>query len=399
MEFIARQPIFDRERKVVAYELLHRSSEENRCAEPDLNIASRQLMGTAMLLGIDALSTGHTVFINCTEDMLRGGYATLFPAEQTVVEVLETVEGTPEVVRACAELRNAGYTIALDDFEDRPEQEPLIEVADIIKVDLRLTSIEKRADMVSRYAKNGRIMLAEKVESNEEFETAAGQGYTLFQGYFFCKPRMLRTKSVRSINPLQARIMRLLSREALDFYEVEMLIKSDPALCFRLLRYLNSAAFSFRHELRSILEAATMLGERELRKWLLLVSAIMAGNRNPELVKTALVRARFAEMLGPRMGVTGPLAFLMGLVSLMHVILDLPLDDVAGQLAIPTGIRDALIGTPGQLRSCLEVVVEYESGNWDGCEALLRERPVRMDLLVANYCDAVKWAEELMKHC
>ena len=398
MEFIARQPIFDRERNVVAYELLHRSTEENRCAELDLNKASRQMLGTAMLLGFDTLSSGNTVFINCTEEMLRGGYATLFPAKQTVVEVLETVEGTPEVVRACRELRNAGYTIALDDFEDRSEQAPLIDVADIIKVDFRLTPARGRAQLVHRYAKNNRIMLAEKVESNVEFETAAELGYKLFQGYFFCKPRMLTTKSVRSMNPLQARIMRLLSREALDFHEVEMLIKSDPALCFRLLRYLNTAAFSFRHELRSILEAATMLGERELRKWLLLVSVIMAGNRNSVLVTTALVRARFAELMGPAMQVPGPTAFLLGLVSLMHVILDLPQSEVAEQLAIPTQVRDALHGKSGQLRSCLELVVEYESGNWSRCEVMLRDRHVPMNVLVANYCDAVKWAEELMSN-
>jgi EAL and modified HD-GYP domain-containing signal transduction protein len=396
MEFIARQPIFDLQHNLVAYELLHRSSEENRCAQPNLEIASRQMMGTAMLLGFDTLSSGHTVFINCTEEMLRGGYVTLFPAEQTVVEVLETVEPSPHVVRACRDLKKAGYTIALDDFDDRHGQAQLIDVADIVKVDFRLTSAEERGQMVRRYATNGRIMLAEKVESNEEFSSAAEQGYQLFQGYFFCKPKMLSTKSVRSVNPLQLRVMRLLSRDTLDFQEVEMLIKSDPALCFRLLRYLNSAAYCFRREVRSVLEAVTMLGEKELRKWLLLVSAIMAGNRNPELVKTAVMRARFAETLGPKLGVSGPVAFLLGLLSLMHVILDLLPSEVAEQLAIPEEIRDALLGNPGPLQTCLEVVLDYETGNWDKCDTLLRECNVQMDALVTSYRDAVKWAELLM---
>ena len=396
MEFIARQPIFDLDHKVVAYELLHRSSEENRCAETNLEIASRQMMGTAMLVGFDALSSGHTVFINCTEEMLRGGYPTLFPAEQTVVEVLETVEATPAVVRACRELKKAGYTIALDDFEDRPGLADLIALADIIKVDFRLTSAEERAQLVRRYGKNGRMLLAEKVESNEEFASAVGQGYKLFQGYFFCKPRMLATRSVRSLNPLHVRVMRLLSRETLDFREVEMFIKSDPALCFRLLRYLNSAAFSFQRELRSILEAVSMLGEKELRKWLLLVSAIMAGNRNPELVKTALVRARFAELLGPRMHEAGSMAFLLGLLSLMPAILDLPLAQVAEQLAIPTDVRNALLGHPGPSRTCLDLVVAYESGQWDVCETLMNSCQIPVDLLVKNYCESVKWAEGLV---
>ncbi len=396
MEFIARQPIFDLKRNVVAYELLHRSSEENRCAEPNLELASRQMMGTAMLLGFDTLSSGHTIFVNCTEEMLCGGYPTLFPPEQTVVEVLETVQPSREVISACTDLKSAGYTIALDDFENRSGQERLIEVADIIKVDFRSTSTSERALLVQQYAKNGRIMLAEKVETNEEFANAAEQGYTLFQGYFFSKPRMLSTKSVRSVNPLQVRIMRMLSREMLDFREVEMLIKSDPALCFRLLRYLNSASFCFRHEVASILEAVMMLGEKEVRKWLLLVSAIMAGNRKPELVTTAMVRARFTELVAPKMGLSASLGFLLGLLSLMHAILDLPLADVVEQLAVPNEIRTALVGTPSRWSSCLAVVLAYESGDWQLCELLLREHYFPMETLVTDYCEAVKWADSIM---
>ncbi len=142
-----------------------------------------------------------------------------------------------------------------------------------------------------------------------------------------------------------------------------------------------------------------MLGERELRKWLLLVSAIMAGNRKPELVTTALVRARFAELIGPSLEVSGPLGFLLGLLSLLHAILDLPMAEVAEQLAVPTGIRGALMGSPGNLRYCLELVVAYETGDWGLCEELVRERRVRMDVLVTKYCEAVQWAETLMKSC
>lgn len=397
MEFIARQPIFDLQRNVVAYELLHRSSGENRCAEPNLDLASRQMMLTAMLVGLDALSGGHTVFINCTEQMLRDGYPTLFPPEQTVVEVLETVEPSPEVIGACNDLKKAGYTIALDDFENRPDQEPLIDIADIIKVDFRLTASAERASLVEDYATNGRILLAEKVESNEEFTIAAKQGYTLFQGYFFCKPRIVSTHSVRSVNPQQMRILRLLSHAVLDFREVETLIKSDPALCFRLLRYLNSAAFCLRREVRSILEAVTLLGERELRKWLLLVSAVMSAGPKTELATTALVRARFAELVAPMMRLPASMAFLLGLLSLMHAILDLPLSDVTEQLAVPPEIREALQGRSNRMRTCLDLVAAYESGDWGRCKILSREQHIPMDRLVTSYCDAVQWAETLIK--
>jgi c-di-GMP-related signal transduction protein len=185
MEFIARQPMFDVNRRLVAYELLFRNSEENRCAEADLDIASREMMATAMLVGFDVLSDGHTIYLNCTEDLLCGGYPTLFPSKQTVVEVLETVEVNAAVVSACKGLKEAGYGIALDDFEDHPDQKPLIELADVIKVDLRLTSSEERARFMQKYGGNGRRLLAEKVESDEEFASAAEQGYSLFQGYFY----------------------------------------------------------------------------------------------------------------------------------------------------------------------------------------------------------------------
>jgi c-di-GMP-related signal transduction protein len=395
MEFIARQPIFNLQRGVVAYELLFRSSEENLCLAADLDSASRQMMGTAMLMGLDVLAGGQTIYVNCTEEMLCGRYATLFPAQHTVLEVLETVKPSAAVILACQELKSAGYRIALDDFEDRPEQAPLVEIADIIKVDFRLTSTAERALLVERYGSRAR-MLAEKVECHEEFVSAVRQGYSLFQGYFFCKPKMLSTQSVKSLNPQHMRILRLLGTDRLDFHEVETLIKSDPALCFRLLRYLNSAVFCFRHEVRSILEALILLGERELRKWLLVVSTIMAGSRNRELVTFALVRARFAELVAPQLGLPGPVVFLLGLLSLMDAILEIPLAFITEQLALPSDIRGALLGEEGGLKSCVDLVIAYESGDWESCDRLRTEHRVPMDLLLGSYCDAVKWTQSVV---
>jgi c-di-GMP-related signal transduction protein len=396
MEFIARQPIFDVRRKVVGYELLFRSSEENRCAEPDLDLASRKTMATAMLMGLDVLSGGNTIYLNCTEALLCGGYPTLFPAQQTVVEVLETVKPSPAVVSACRDLKSAGYTIALDDFEDGPGQAPLAELADIIKVDFRLSSSTERAALIRRYGKNGRVMLAEKVESDKEFCTAANQGYNLFQGFFFCRPKVLCTRSVKSLNPQHARILRILGHDTLDFREVEQLIKSDPALCFRLLRYLNSAAFCFQREIRSILEAVSLLGETELRKWLFLVSAIVSGRSHPELVTLALVRARFAERLGPCFGISGSLLFFLGLLSLMDTILDLPMSLVTEMLAIPPEVHSALLGEPGRMRDCLDLVVAYEKADWKLCDQIGERCQIPLASLMEQYFAALKWTKSLM---
>ncbi len=396
MEFIARQPIFDVRQKVVAYELLFRNSEENRCVEQDLTLASRQMMATAMLVGLDVLSSGLTIYVNCTEELLCGGYPTLFPAKQTVVEVLETVNPSPPVISACRELKAAGYAIALDDFEDKPNQSALVELADIIKVDFRLTSTVERAALVKHYGKNGRAMLAEKIETDEELIVAAQQGYTLFQGYFFCRPKILSTRSVKSMNPQHARILRLLGNRTFNFHEVEELIKSDPALCFRLLRYLNSAAFGFQGEISSILQAVTLLGEAELRKWLFLVAAIVSGRGHPELITLALVRARFAEQLEEEAGISSSLLFFLGLLSLMDSILELPLSEVTEHLAISPDVRSALLGSPGRLKDCLDLVIAYERGDWESCDQIGKKCQIPRQKMAERYLEALKWSRSLM---
>jgi c-di-GMP-related signal transduction protein len=396
MEFLARQPIFDTRQNVVAYELLFRNSRSNRCNETDLDLASRRMMSTALLLGLDLVAGGRSIYVNCTANLLLGQYATLLPPAQTVVEVLETVPANSDILSACRELKQAGYRIALDDFVDRQDQRDLIDVADVIKVDLRLTSSSERQHFIRRYRSPQRVFLAEKVETHEEFAETAEHGYDLFQGYFFCRPTILSLKAPRSLNPQHLRLLRLLGTPQLNLREVEELVKTDPALCFRLLRYLNSAAFDFHGEIRSILEAVMLLGETELRKWLFLMSALVSG-RNPELVKLALVRARFAELLSPELRQPASLCFLLGLLSAMDAILDIPMLAVTQQLAIPAELRCALLGEEGMLRDCLAVVLAYEAGEWQRCEELREQYRVSPKSLVRSYFEALHWTESLVK--
>lgn len=398
MEFIARQPIFDAHCNVVAYELLFRSSSENLCAESDLDLASFKAMSTAMLIGLDVLSGGHKIYLNCTEQLLCGKYPTLFPPQLTVVEVLENVAPNPPVISACRELKSAGYAIALDDFDGRSDPAELVELADVIKVDFRLTSISERAALLRRYGRNGRVLLAEKVETYEEFTTAWRQGYNLFQGYFFCRPKILSTKSVSSLNPQHIRLLRMLASPKLDFHEVEALIRTDPALCLRLLRYLNSPIFGFQKEIQSILQALTLLGETELRKWLFLMSAIVVGKEKSELVKLALIRARFAELLGPDTGLCESQLFLLGLLSLMDAMLEIPLLSLVDKLALPAELRASLLGTPSPLRDCLELVLAYEMTDWPVCDRLCEKYRMPLSSMPDKYLEALRWAESVLSH-
>ena len=394
MQYIARQAILDGEQKVQAYELLFRASEENRYVGEDPELASKKVMDTAVLMGLDTLAEGRDIFLNCTHDFIVGGYPTLFPPESTVVEVLETVAPDEELVSSCRRLKEAGYRIALDDFVDAPRYAPLVELADVIKVDFRATSPEDCAALSRRYARHNRQMLAEKVETYEEFASAAQFGYKLFQGYFFRRPRVLSAPEVSGLDPKYLPLMRILGRPTLDLIQVEELIKSDPALCYRFFRYLNSPSFYLQNEMRSILHALVLLGEAEVRKWLLVVCAVLgAGEKKAEVVTAALVRARFGELLGPHVKLTSSSLFILGMFSLMDAIMDLPLESILEQVAISPDIHAALLGEDNRFRQCQDLILAYEAADWARCDALRKQCRVPAAVLSGAYLDAVSWTK------
>jgi c-di-GMP-related signal transduction protein len=396
MQLIARQPIFNTDRSVEAYELLFRDGEENRFTGTDLEHASRSTTDTAARVGLDLLSDGCSVFLNCTHDLIVSGYLKVLPPQVTVVEVLESVVPDRELVEACRRLKGCGYRIALDDFVDNVAWAPLIEIADVIKVDFRLSSPATRARVVERYANPQRRLLAEKVETYEEFDVAAKLGYTLFQGFFFCQPNLLSTRRVPAAHPRHLELLKALSKPALDLRELECLIKSDPALCYRLLHYLNSPLFYLRSEIRSILHGLVLLGETELRKWLLLVCAVTASDSsNPELINAALVRARFAELLAPHTGLSAPTLFVLGLLSLMDVILEKPRHVMLQEIAVPSEARAALLGTRNAYACCHELTLAYEAADWPRCDQLRRKLKITAQALRSAYLEAVRWAGQI----
>jgi len=396
MQYVARQPILDENQQLNAYELLFRDSLENRCPPSDPDLASKRTLDTAVLLGLDSLSDGHIVYLNCTHDVIVDALPTLFPACLTVIEILESTKPTPELIKACSDLKRAGYRLALDDFSAQPGYDPLIALADIIKVDFRMTPPDECKRIATRYARPQRILLAEKIETEDEFRTALNFGYRLFQGYFFARPSVLTTAAVDCLDTNHTRLLRALSRQHLDFIEAEEVIKSDPALCYRLLRFLNSPAFYLQSEIRSILHALTLLGEDEARKWLLLATAVLGlRTKNPNLLTMILVRARFAELLGPETGLPSSSLFILGFLSLMDGILHISKIDVADQVAVSDDIRAALKGESNPLSRCLDLLVAFEQADWNRCEHLRQSLHVSANSLSQSYLKAVQWAKQL----
>ena len=225
----------------------------------------------------------------------------MLPPNSTVVEVLESVSPDPDVMAAVERLKEAGYMIALDDFVMNDVWEPLAEMADIIKVELKLTTVEQRTAMVKRYGPWKRRMLAEKVETQEEFVAAREMGFVYFQGYFFRRPEMISANEMPSNRMNYLRMLQAVSSPDLDMQRLEQLIKGEASICYRLLRYLNSPMFGFRNEIHSVKHGLAILGEREMRRWVRLVAAVGAGqDSSSDLLLSSLVRARFAELLAPK---------------------------------------------------------------------------------------------------
>lgn len=392
-QFVARQTILGVDESVYGYELLFRNGVEDFFGGTDLDTASRSTLNTSLLMGLDVLCDGRRAFINCTRDVLLKDYITLLPPSQVVIEVLETVPADDLVVAACLRMKKAGYMLALDDFAANDPRQELAYLADIIKVDLRATSVADAARMVKKYARGCR-MLAEKVETREEFESAKKSGFSYFQGYFFRRPELLTTREIPANRMNYMRMLKAVSEPELNIRLLENLVKGEAALCYRLLRYMNSAVFSFAAEIHSVRHALSILGEREVRRWIRLVATLGAGQgRTTDLVLSALVRARFCELLSPKIQHGNSDLFLMGMLSLMDAILETPMQQVLDNIPIDKESKAVLMGEPSRLRTFYRLMLAQESGEWQAVTELGAElRLAESDVANAHW-QALLWAK------
>jgi c-di-GMP-related signal transduction protein len=398
MKFLARQPILNRARDLYGYELLFRNGLQNSCDGLDLEHASASVMDTSFLIGFEKLTAGHPMFINCPRDFLLHDYISIFPPKSVVVEILESVNPNEEVVEACRRLKHAGYTIALDDFVDDPKWAPMVELADIIKVDFRLTEEREQKALVTRFAGRKIRLLAEKVETQEEYAAGMEMGYSLFQGYFFCRPEMMHHGDLPASKLAYLELLRAATAPEFDIQELALKIKHEPSLTFRLLRYLNSAFFGLRSEIHSVAHALSLLGERELRKWIAVVSVgVLADGKPDELMTVPLVRGRFCELMAPLAGVAAHAndLFLMGLLSVMDAILDQPLDSILAELPVRSEIKEALLAHTGLYRQLLEIAIAHERAEWEKVSVLVAATGMNEEQISALYISAVDWSTAL----
>jgi c-di-GMP-related signal transduction protein len=396
LRYVARQPIFDRYEKVFGYELLFRDGIENAFSAKDADEASRSTLDSSLLVGLEVLCDGRRAFVNCTRDTLIKGLVALLPSQSTVVEILETVSPDPDVITACLHLKEAGYMLALDDYMPGDPRGSLAEMADIIKVDVRLTTLEQRAALIKCHGPWRSRMLAEKVETQEEFAEARDQGFVYFQGYFFRKPELVTTRDMPANQLNFMRMLQAVSQPDLDVVDLERLIKGEASVCYRLLRYLNSSSFGFKSEIHSVRHALSILGEREVRRWVRLVAAVSAGQNKPsDLVLSALVRARFGELLATHVTHGESDLFLLGLLSLIDAMLDRPMLELLEKLPLDRETKSVLLGQPSILRPVFQLMLAHESGEWDSARRVSSAMHLDPEAVAGIYWQAQQWARQV----
>ena len=399
--FIGRQPILDRERQLYAYELLFRRGTQNSAeVTDDLAATATVLSHVFSELGLEAALGPYLGFVNLDARMLASDALELLPKEKFVLEVLETVDITPEVVRRCRELKDKGFTLALDDFVAFEEKhKPLLDLAGIVKVDLM--GMEAGAlERTVRALRPWKVkLLAEKVDDEAQVRVCRDLGFELFQGYYFAKPTIIAGKKLSHSELALIRLLGLILDDA-DTPLIEDIFKQEPGLSLNLMRLTNSAAAGLRQKITSLRHAITVLGRRQLQRWLqlLLFTNPAGGGANP-LLQVAATRGRFLELVAGDMGTSRDFedrAFMTGIMSLMPALLHVPIGEIIATLNVAPDVRAALENRAGVLGRMLLLAEKQEEGDMDACFALVAELPgLDNERVNAILAQALAWANNI----
>lgn len=397
--FVARQPIFDTDQRLFAYELLYRSSSANAFDSADGSAATLSVLRDAFLVLGTQLTGTFKAFINFNLDLLKKKVPLALRPENTVIEILENSTADPAVVDLCIELKREGYTIALDDFTPRNEIAPdLLRLADIIKVDFRLATAEEQADIMKSHGRSRVRFLAEKVETPEEFVEARKLGYLYFQGYFFGKPHVVSARNIPGNKAIYLRMLHEVNREDMEFTKLEDIIKRDTYLSYGLLNYINSAYFGLRGSVGSILQALSLLGEREVRRWASLVILTFLGADKPSEVSVlSLVRAKFCELIAVRAGIADKAAelFMTGMFSMLDVLVGRPIEELLDTINVAQDIKVALTTGDNRYGDILNLVLAYERAVWEDVDSRADALGLDSGALPADYGRSTEWASRV----
>ena len=399
--YAARQPILDKDKNLFAYEILFRNGLTN--AFPEINedeATSKIVAGAQFNLGIESLTEDKPAFINFTQDTLMQGYPMLLPPEQVVVEILETVKPSKKLLKVCEELKKKGYTIALDDYEHQAIWQHFYPFTDIIKIDYQLSPLEEIKEVIEAVTPYPHIkLLAEKVETYEEFKQACELGFRYFQGYFFSRPEVIKSTALATNQMSLANLMAEINSDSPDINQVTSVFESDVTLSFKLLRYAQSPIFKRRSTIESIKQAIVALGQDELRRFVsVLFTAEVSSDKPSELTRMSLTRAKFCEniaVLIPKADKSP--AFLVGMLSLLDALLDTNLSELVEKLPLTDSVKQALMLDQGLLADLLDCCKLAENADWLALQQSASKLAINEEDLLACYSQAIQWSAQLIK--
>ncbi|MFY8274778.1 EAL and HDOD domain-containing protein [Pseudoalteromonas sp. SSDWG2] len=395
--FVARQAVFNKHNQVVAYELLFRDSAENSFPDVEDKVATAKLICDSQLnQGLSYITGGRKALVNFGEQSLREGLADFLPIDKVVIEILENVPPDDSNYQLVNELFHKGYRLALDDFKYEPRWEKFLKLVRLIKFDLQHTSFDEIDQMMELLQKYPKIKyLAEKVETQSEYEQAKQRGFEFFQGYFFAKPQMVSQKDCASRSPLVMAIYAQALKPQLNISELAQIFSQDTGLTYKLLRFINSGLFPLQERMDSIKQALVYLGEERVRRFVsLIVTAHISHDKPLELTRLASIRARFCELVAKRyFPASSNSAFLVGLFSLVDAMLDRRMDKIVETLPFPDEIAQALLGENNTLYYILELVKAYESGSWWAMQRACEPLNITDKELPNMHKSAITWSQ------
>lgn len=400
--FVARQPIFDRNQNIWGYELLFRHSGQAGTAKvTDPDVATAKVIADGFSLALTGMPPGRRTLINFPQNLILRGTAYALPKDVCVVEILETVKATPEIVNACKKLKEAGYTLALDDFVGQPGFEEILKIADIVKVEILGQPTANIIKISQALKKGGSKLLAEKIEDQKAYQLTKSLGYEYFQGYFFSKPEIIPGRKISANQLSKMRLLQALTREEAETKELAQIIEGDLSLSYRLLRFMNSAAFGLAKTLTSVEQAVALLGRRPLKQWIMVVSLsdLAPTPRAEELSFQSIQRGRFLETLAmamPRPVMPKETAFLLGLFSKLDALLNQPMEQILNDLPLDADIKSALAGEQNPARRLLDFLDAVEAGAWDTTVEALASYGVKQDEAAVLYAKSTSWTQKIL---
>lgn len=395
--FIARQGIYDINDNVIAYELLYRDSLKNNFNPLiEENEATYSVIQNISSFGLDNLTDNKKAFVNFTEELIKENIATLLPNDKVIVEILENVKPTSDIIKSLIKLKDLGYVIALDDIDDFKSILNFIGIVDIVKVDFRLTNREIRKDIEFICKKYNIDLLAEKIETKEELQEAKKLGYKYFQGYYYSKPSIFLGKDLSVKNTSIFMLLAELLKEEFNIDKVESIMKNDIALTYKFLKFINSSYFNFLQEVKSIKQAIVLIGRDELKKWLSIITFVSMSPENNEYAKNIIIRAKFCEEIAREIKYKEEAyAFMVGLFSNIHMMIEKDIEYVVKTLPLNIEIKNALLGNENILKNILDITIAYENIDKEEILKLSEKISIDKNKLVELYYKSIEWSDKI----